>query len=326
MAQEHFIYAVTRVHMHEQNLLSDADIAQMVDAPSTAAVLQMLADKGWPVQPGDAANPAPLLARYGSEAWALMHELVGNAPEFDVLRISADYHNLKAAIKLTYTAGDVAQPAYYLQGGNMDIALLQQAAVTHDFSHLPQGMAQAGQQAYETLAQTANGQLCDIVIDRACLLTLQQAAAESNSQLLQQYANLTIDIANIKAAIRCCHMHKALAFTEMAVVPAGSLASQTLIQAAATGENAIYAYLRTTPYAGAVDALQQSMAAFETWANNYMMQAIRPQRLRYESIEPLVAYILARENEIAMVRVILTAKMNAMGKDILHERMRAMYV
>ena len=41
---------------------------------------------------------------------------------------------------------------------------------------------------------------------------------------------------------------------------------------------------------------------------------------------PLAAYILARENEIKSVRIILSGKINNLSDDSLRERVREMYV
>ena len=43
-------------------------------------------------------------------------------------------------------------------------------------------------------------------------------------------------------------------------------------------------------------------------------------------IAPLAAYILARENEIKMVRIILSGKLNGFPDEFIRERLRDMYV
>ena len=96
--------------------------------------------------------------------------------------------------------------------------------------------------------------------------------------------------------------------------------------AAAQALAAIRAYLAGTEYTQAVDPLQHSLAAFECWCDNRLMQAIRPQRYRYFTIEPLAAYILARRGESAMVRVILSAQANRLGDAVVRARWRQLYV
>ena len=135
-----------------------------------------------------------------------------------------------------------------------------------------------------------------------------------------------MDVANIKAAVRCRVMQKPRDFLERAVAQAGTLDTRALVDAAAQSLDALYAYLDNTDYAGAVEALKNSMAAFERWCDDQLIQMIRPQRYNYFGIEPLAAYILGRENEIRMVRLILSAKINGLSDDILRERLRITYV
>ena len=57
-----------------------------------------------------------------------------------------------------------------------------------------------------------------------------------------------------------------------------------------------------------------------------MIETIRPEIHNPFGIGPVAAYILARENEIKTVRIILAAKRNNLPEEMLRERVRAMYV
>ena len=57
-----------------------------------------------------------------------------------------------------------------------------------------------------------------------------------------------------------------------------------------------------------------------------MMEAMKPQKYNPFSPGPLVAYVLARENEIKTVRIILSGKRTGMPEDKIRERVREMYV
>lgn len=165
-----------------------------------------------------------------------------------------------------------------------------------------------------------------MVIDRAALVAIDEAGKCSESDLLRRYAELTVDSANIKSAVRCSLMNKSREFCERAIAPAGTLSAKELVDASVNGMNAIYDYLRKTKYASAVDALKASMAAFERWCDNQLIELIKPQKQNYFSIEPLAAFILGRQNEIKMVRLILSAKINNLDSDLLRERLRDTYV
>ena len=79
-------------------------------------------------------------------------------------------------------------------------------------------------------------------------------------------------------------------------------------------------------HAGGAEALAESPSAFERWCDNKIIQTIKPQKYNPFSVEPLVAYVLAKENEIKTVRIILTARLNGLEEEQIRERIREMYV
>ncbi len=325
---EQYIYAVTRVHAHEQGLLSRQDLEQLIAMSTVQEAMTYLSDKGWGSPDIVSADPDALVAFERGRTWDLVDELVGEVTPFDVFRVANDYHNLKAAIKLAYTADDETnQERYFVDYGTVDLDVIIKAANEHEFSALPDDMAKAGKAAYEALAHTGVGQASDIVIDKAALVAIDAAGKDKKtSVLLRRYAELTVDSANIKVAVRSSVMSKSRDFIEKAIAPGGTLNTSRLISAAAEGLEAVYTYLSTTDYASAIDEIKTSLAAFERWCDNKLIDLIRPQRFNCFGIEPIAAFILGRESEIQMVRLILSAKINHFSEQSLRERLRETYV
>ena len=90
--------------------------------------------------------------------------------------------------------------------------------------------------------------------------------------------------------------------------------------------DAIRDYLAGTAYAEGAQALEESASAFERWCDNRMIETMKPQKYQTFSVGPLAAYIIARENEIKTVRIILTGKQNDFPEEAIRERIREMYV
>ncbi|MEG1145790.1 MAG: V-type ATPase subunit, partial [Clostridium sp.] len=67
-------------------------------------------------------------------------------------------------------------------------------------------------------------------------------------------------------------------------------------------------------------------SSFERWCDNLIMNRIKPQKYNSFTVSPLAAYILARENEIKCVRILLSGKLNNLPDNSLRERLREMYV
>ena len=327
MIEEEYIYQSVSVHICEKDMLDEKDVEDLAAAADMEEAYSILGEKGWAVPDltVSGADADRLLAEEENRVWDLVESLLGDLAPLNTLRCGNDYHNLKAAVKLAYK-DDGAEPERCFLKGVTDAAKILEAAKAHDFSSLPPDMAEAGKQAYETLSHTGNGQLSDMIIDKAALIAIGKAGSETKSCLMQEYAKLTVDGANIKSAVRCCIMGKQRDFTELAIAPAGTLDAEALIKAAAEDMESIFDYLSYTEYSGAVDSLRQGVAAFERWCENRMIEVIRPQRDEFFSIDPMAAYILARLSELRMVKLILAAKINSLDMSVISERLCETYV
>ena len=172
---------------------------------------------------------------------------------------------------------------------------------------------------------TGDGQLCDVILDRAALDAVCEAGRKAEDAIIREYAEATVAIADIKIAVRAQKTGKSQEFLKRALAPCDTIQIDLLAKAAANGMDAIRDYLLGTSYAGGAEALEESPSAFERWCDNRMIETMRPQKYQAFSVGPLVAYIVARENEIKTVRIILTGKQNQFPEEAIRERIREMY-
>ena len=323
MAKPDYIYAVARIRAKELLCFGSSAMEQLMACKTYEECLRMLNEKGW----GDGSagqTPESLLDGERNKTWEQLRELVEDMSVFDVFLYANDYHNLKAAIKENYAPSHGAD--IYSSNGTIDPAVFRQAADEHDFSVLPAGMRDAAEEAMSVLRETGDGQLCDIIIDKAALNAILQAGKASGDPLLAFYAEHTVATANIKTAVRCQKTGKSLDFIRRALAKCDTLDVSLLTQASVESFDAIIAYLNTTEYSGAAEALTQSASAFERWCDNRLIEKIRPQKYETSTIDPLAAWLLARENEIKTVRILLSGKRNGLSDDAIRERLREMYV
>ncbi len=318
-----YTYAVARIRALETALLTDSVIDQLVNCQTYEQCIQLLEEKGWgtPDGKGDAEM---MLKQQEEKAWEVIRDVAPDLSVFDVLSYQKLYHNLKAAVKAVCT--DV-------RGGNIfyeDTAIpgdeMLKIVENKEFSRLPEHMRHVAQEAYETLLQTRDGQLCDVIIDRAALDAIYAAGQQAKDDIIRDYAESTVAIADIKIAVRCAKTGKSLDFMKRAMSPCASVNINELMKAALGGTDAVKEYLSGTMYAEGAAALEVSASAFERWCDNRMMQTMKPQKYQSFSVGPLVAYLFARQNEIKTVRIILTGKQNGFSDEMLRERVREMYV
>lgn len=320
--REDYIYAVARIRSKELALLNAQDIEQLMASKSFSEAMKLLEDKGW--GDGTQTSAEKLLAFENEKTWSLMRELTDDLSAFDVLLLPIDYNNLKASIKAVVTQTEPQD--VFIAGGTVSVETILKAAKEGDFSSLPDQMKPVAAEAYTTFVQTGDGQLCDAIIDSACLSAIAKRGKESKNEIIERYSELLVAVTDIKIAVRCAKTEKPLQFISSSLAPCNTLDVSRLATSASKGIDELYAYLAITDYSSAVDMLKQSYSAFEKWCDDEVMELIKEQKVNPFTIGPLFAYVVARQNEISIVRIILSGKINELPDEIIRERLRAMYV
>ena len=323
--KDNYVYAVARIRVKEKTLLTDADIASLAGMSDVNSVMGYLSDRGWGTADTD-KDPDAMLAAEEQKNLDLMRELKIDPSVFDILSYPQIFHNLKSAIKQVCTAEDYSQIGIFYDlekyGGREMVRIIQEK----DYNALPESMRQVAQDAFETMLSTRDGQLCDIMVDRACLMAMTEAGRKEKNTVIRDYVRSQVSIADIRIAVRAERCGKSADFLKKALAPSEDFNCSQLAAAASRGEEDLLKFLSGNGFGGASEALGKSLSAFECWCDNQQIEAIKPQKRVITSIGPVVAYYLARENEIRTVRIILTAKANGFSEDSIRERVREMYV
>lgn len=323
MSDMDYTYAVARTRALEVSLFNQSVIDQLMALKTYKEALAFIMDKGWG-GPDVAPDAEAILAEERRKIWRNVRELGIPMDVFDVLSYPNVYHNLKTAIKEMYM--NVKYDEFYYEGTTPSREELRDIVGKKDFIRLPGGMAKAASEAYETVLHTGDGQICDVIIDQACLKAIDEAGKESKEEIIKRYAAVVVATANIKIAVRCQKTGKSIEFMQRAMAPCREIDVARLAKAAVSGFDAICEFLSSCGYKDAADALKESPSAFERWCDNYLMEMLRSQKYEMFTVGPIVAYVLARENEIKTVGIILSGKLNGLSDESIRERIRVMYV
>lgn len=325
MASEDFAYAVARIRVKETSLFSSAVLEQLLSCKTYDEAIRFLIDKGWGT-PDTKPEAEAILRDELCKAWDAVGEMVDDMSLFDVMRMPADFHNLKAAVKLVYTNSSLPYDRLFLSNGTLEPEVFVKAIREKNYLDLPEFMAEAVGEAYDTLLHTGDGQLCDMIIDKASLKAIREAGKKAEVSVLKDYAEVTVAAADIKIAVRCAKTGKTVPFILNVLAECDTLDVTALAQAAGQGTDAVIEYLEGTDYAEAAEYVRKSMALFECWCDNCVMKKVRPEKYNSFTIGPLVGFLLAKETEIKSVRMILSGKLNNLPDAIVRERLREMYV
>ena len=310
--QQDYTYAVARIRFRETRLLSDADLNSLLSARDIDAALRLLRDKGW----GDGSgvkDPEALLSLEEQRLWDFIGEIVEDKSALDFLRVPNDFHNLKVTVKCIVR--DEKPDGLFLNNSVTDPVELYDAVKKREYDRLPEYLCEPAREAMSTLLQTGDGQLCDMIIDKACMEYVYRLGKESGNELIELYCELFTAASDIKIAVRSAKTNKKHDFILRALAQCDTLDIKKLASAAAVSVDEVLSYLGSTGYSGAVDAIRTSMSAFEKWCDDHLTDEMKSQKWEPFGVGPIVAYINARENEMKAVRLILCANVNGLSEE-----------
>ena len=322
MKNADYIYAVASIRVKEKSLLSDTDIQTLIGMKDKKDILQFIKEKGW----GSDSSENDIDKVFSAE-----EKKVGNILEslkvdesiIDVLSYDKKYHNLKAAVKEVCTASEDMKAFYSLDdlSGEMLLKVLKE----NDYEKLPEHMRKVAAKAKELMLTTRDGQRLDIMVDRACLDATEAVAKQSRDKFISDYAESKVAMADIKIAVRAASTKRKRSFLEEALAPCQSLDVSKLADAAADSLEAVYSFLEKKGYGDAVNAIKESYSSFEKWCDDHIMSGLMGEKHNTMGSGPVVAYYLARQNEIRTLIIIVTAKENGCPEETIRERVRKMY-
>ena len=323
MSKQDYTYAVARIRALENNLLNQDDLNQLLSCPDEDEAVEWLLSRGW----GDgeeAKDGETILAYELNKTWKIVRELVKDMSTLDVLSYQDLHHNIKGATKRVVSGKD-AQDVYIDNSFYTDEELLD-IVRNENWYKLPSFLADKSKEAYDAAVKTGDGQMLDVMMDKACLESIMEAGNRGQHGVIKDYAEETVAVTDIKIAVRAERTKKNADFMRMAMAKCETINVELLIKAALTGEEAIIEYVESTDYADGAEALKKSLSAFERWCNDRIIDLIKPQLRNSFSIGPIFAYIYAREIEIRSVRNILMGKRSKLPVEEIRERVRKTYV
>lgn len=151
-----------------------------------------------------------MLKREEEKIWEVIADVAPDMSVFDVFSYPKLYHNLKAAIKEVCT--EARNENIFYEDCKIPGKEMLQIVENKDFDRLPGNMAQTAKEAYDTLLHTRDGQLCDIIVDKAALDAIYEAGRNAKDSIIREYADATVAIADIKTAVRAQKTGKSAEF------------------------------------------------------------------------------------------------------------------
>ncbi|NLM47170.1 MAG: V-type ATP synthase subunit C [Firmicutes bacterium] len=331
---DRYAYAVGRIKVMETRLLDRDRIERMVEAKSAEEALKVLSESEYSDYLAELADVHEYEKILSAELLRIYRELRLLSPEEKIIAFFArkyDYHNLKVLFKAAHLKEQ--RPELLLPGlGNIPLEELVRAVSENDFRNLPLRMQEAAQKLVAKFAEDGfDPQLVDLWLDQALYAELADDVRKRKNKYLRDYFTSLVDLTNIKTFLRVRRLQRSKNFLAAVLLPGGSLDLLTMLDLSDPLE-VILDRLASTPYAQVVaegvQLFQQTdtLTRYEKLADNFLLERVRQAKYVTLGPEPVIGYLLAKENEIKIIRIVLTGKINRLPVEEIRERLRDVYV
>ena len=332
-SNDRYAYAVGRIRVMETRLLDRGRIDRMVEARSAEEALKVLGESEYGEYLADLGSVHQFEKMLDSELRRIYVELRKISPEPDLINLFAkkfDYHNLKVLIKANKLA-EKRDELLVPEVGNIPLAELIRAVSDDDYRNLPSRMRQAAERLSELLRLDPDPQLVGLLLDRAMYEELAVAVGAQKSPFLKGYFTNLVDLLNIKTYLRVRRANRPKDFLQQALLPSGDVDMSKLVQLVEPLE-VLVDRLMFSPYAQVVEEgirtyqKTDTLTRYEKLADDHLIKYAKQAKYVTFGPEPIIGYLLAKENEIKMIRIIMVGKINQLPTDEIKERLRDVYV
>ncbi|MCI8303388.1 MAG: V-type ATPase subunit [Lawsonibacter sp.] len=313
-----------RIRAMENKLLTRERMDRMIEARDDGEAMKLLAECGY----NDAAGLDGALAQARAEVFKDMEQGAPDPRLVEVFQIKYDYHNAKTILKAQ--AMGSSPERLLLAGGRYDPVQLWEDWRREALGGVSETFRRGMEQGKAALDEGGDPQKADLILDQACYSEMARLAEALSSPFLQGYVRLSVDVANLRTAVRVYRMGKEGEFLRQVLLPGGNVSGQAI--ASARGD-ALGEVFRSGPLSRAAELgakLAQpgggSLTAFERECDNALTAYLAAARRIPFGEETVIGYLYAKEQEFTAIRAIFAGRAAGLDGDTIRSRLRETYV
>lgn len=334
MPQPSYEYGVARVRVLETKLLTRERIERMADAPSAEEALKVLSETSYAPLVAELVSPYEydeLLSKEMSRVRTFIDEISPDPAITDLFFLKYDFHNLKVLLKYRYLGGqDEGLPL--VQIGTIPVEILRKCVDDPESGLLPPFMVNAVRRVDQACALKIDPQKIDILLDLAMYDHIFEVCRRKRNGFALGYFQMQVDLLNLRSLLRAKRLGQGFDFLKEMLIPHGSLNVSFYSRAMEQPYEQLIKEAESTPYGkvmaeGVQDFLRTgTLTAFERLMDDFLLNYVKALRYNPFGIEAIVGYLLAKENEIKLIRIIMVGKINNLPAEKIRERLRDVYV
>ncbi len=324
-------YSVARIKVLQKKILNDDKIDRMLSSPDADRAFKVLIDSEYGGVPVDKARDfEQMIKNELKKSYDLINKITPDEELSDVFLLRYDYQNAKAYLKMRMSGYD--EDNAVTDAGKYDSKELREMIFENDTKGLPDHLAKAINDALKKMTIGITPQEMDTLMDTAYTDYCVDIAKQKKSPFLMEYIQTKIDFANILMMLRVRRMDADFDLFAEAFDEGGVIDYKTFKKAYSQSDEAVPKFFKNTIYGSKLEKkIEESLQKKHTWIfgkylDNALTKIVGKYNKNIFSVEPVIGYLMEKENEARVIRMIMTGKLNNMSQDSIKERLRDIYV
>lgn len=333
MSENKYLYSVTRIRALETKLLDKAKIERMIEAKNADEIIKILYETEYASSVSEMKgieDYESVLSKELSNTYKLISE-ISPVPELtNLFQLKYDIHNLKTLLKSSYL--DEENDELLSEIGTIPIQQLKGMVKEKVFSDLDPIIRESVERAVGEFTVNPDPQLIDVMLDKGLYNLMYKTARDNKSSFLTEYISTQIDLMNIKSLVRVKSMGYGREFLKKVVLENGNLDYTFFSDIFDESLDILIDKLAYKDYGKVVEEgisnymKTKSLTKFEKLSDDFIFELAKKGKYVAFGIEPLIGYLMAKENETKIIRMIMVGKINEIPNELIRERLRDVYV
>ncbi len=319
-----YAFQTAQVRTLELQMLTRTTLLDMANAESFEQAVDLLAASEYalPHAGRNFVEVEDALRLRRSAVRELFEELMIDKPIVELFKTRDDFANLRLVLRRTLTGRPLG--ADYSSEGNVSLEIFEQVFEEENYELFPDYMAEAVERTVLAYYQNKDIRSIDYAIDQFQAEYNLKKARRLKSLFLLGLFRIQIDLTNIRTMLR-------LKFTESeqrnVFLKGGFIELERLEKALELGYESAGSLFFATPYHQLVESganylvSDKSFLKIEQQCAEFLTGFLKTTIRITAGPQPIVAYLLMKENEIRNVRLILTARRNSLDTNLILDRL-----
>ncbi len=245
-----------------------------------------------------------------------IEKLIADPEVMKILRAKYDFYNITVLLKGKIAESNFTDKCSSL--GSIPVSNLEGIFKEEKYSYLPAYLQEAIKKGIDVYySSDHNAQKLNFAVDSIMAETL---TSYSENPFLINYYKFWVDLTNLKTILRLLFLEKYKELLDFAVLPGGNIEKETVKKAKIEDKDSLEDLYRGTIYSPLLE-WKDSFSILEKEAEKILLSYLNSVAFEAIGVEPVIAYLFAKVNEIRNLRIIFIGKINGVGDDLIKDRL-----